>query len=322
MWKGDRSRKETLVDFGFRLPSALDNRPLRFDEWEARAPQTVFVSATPAEYELQRAGGVLVEQIIRPTGLLDPVIEVRPVGSQVDDLLGEIRERVKAGERVLVTTLTKRMAEDLTEYYGELGVRVRYLHSDIDTLERIEILRDLRLGEYDVLVGINLLREGLDLPEVSLVAILDADKEGFLRAERSLIQTIGRAARNVRGTVIMYADRMTDSMNRAITVTRERRATQEIYNSAHGITPKTIEKAIQELTGTAQDDFLDLTKVEAKSTGKRKRRPDFPLEEIPDILQALRKEMHDLSEALEFEKAAAVRDRIKELEELQLAVAS
>src|SRR3954462_7440965 len=258
MFKGDRSRKETLVDFGFRLPSALDNRPLRFDEWEARAPQTVFVSATPAEYELQRAQGVVVEQIIRPTGLLDPVIEVRPVGSQVDDLLGEIRERVKAGERVLVTTLTKRMAEDLTEYYSELGVRVRYLHSDIDTLERIEILRDLRLGEFDVLVGINLLREGLDLPEVSLVAILDADKEGFLRAERSLIQTIGRAARNVRGTVFMYADRITASMDKAISETRRRRIAQEAYNVAHGITPRTIIKSIHELTGTPQDDFVDL----------------------------------------------------------------
>ncbi|MES1204317.1 MAG: excinuclease ABC subunit UvrB [Pseudomonadota bacterium] len=322
MWKGDRSRKETLVDFGFRLPSALDNRPLRFDEWEERARQVVFVSATPAEYELQRAGGVVVEQIIRPTGLLDPVIQIRPVGSQVDDLLGEIRERVKGGDRVLVTTLTKRMAEDLTEYFSELGVRVRYLHSDIDTLERIEILRDLRLGEYDVLVGINLLREGLDLPEVSLVAILDADKEGFLRSDRSLIQTIGRAARNVRGTVIMYADRMTESMNRAITVTRERRATQEAYNTAHGITPKTIEKAIQDLSGTAQDDFVDLAKAEPKGKGRKKKRPDFPLEEIPDMLRALRKEMHAFSDAMEFEKAAAVRDRIKDLEELQLAVAS
>jgi excinuclease ABC subunit B len=322
MWKGDRSRKETLVDFGFRLPSALDNRPLRFDEWEARTPQAVFVSATPSEYELTRAGGVIVEQIIRPTGLLDPVIEIRPVGSQVDDLLGEIRERVKQGDRVLVTTLTKRMAEDLTEFYGELGVRVRYLHSDIDTLERIEILRDLRLGEYDVLVGINLLREGLDLPEVSLVGILDADKEGFLRAERSLIQTIGRAARNVRGTVIMYADRITDSMQRAITVTRDRRAAQEAHNLAHGITPKTIQKAIQELAGTAQDDFVDLGTANIKSAGRRKKRPDFPLEELPDILAALRKEMHAHSDAMEFEKAAAVRDRIKELEELQIAVAS
>src|SRR4029079_717982 len=249
MFKGDRSRKQTLVEFGFRLPSALDNRPLRFDEWESRTGQKIFVSATPAEYELQLGEGVVVEQIIRPTGLLDPEIEVRPVGSQVDDLLTEIRERVKMGDRVLVTTLTKRMAEDLTEYYSELGVRVRYLHSDIDTLERIEILRDLRLGEYDVLVGINLLREGLDLPEVSLVAILDADKEGFLRAERSLIQTIGRAARNVRGKVIMYADRMTDSMSKAITVTRERRAIQEAHNAAHGITPMTIRKAIKELEG-------------------------------------------------------------------------
>jgi excinuclease ABC subunit B len=321
MWKGDRSRKETLVDFGFRLPSALDNRPLRFDEWEARAPQTIFVSATPAEYELQRAQGVVVEQIIRPTGLLDPIIEVRPVGSQVDDLLGEIRERVKAGERVLVTTLTKRMAEDLTEYYSELGVRVRYLHSDIDTLERIEILRDLRLGEYDVLVGINLLREGLDLPEVSLVAILDADKEGFLRAARSLIQTIGRAARNVRGTVIMYADRMTGSMAEAIKVTRDRRAVQEAHNAKHGITPMTIVKAIQELAGTPQDDFVDLADAALKPSKKR-RKSDIPLEEIPDILQALRKEMHALSDAMEFEKAAGVRDRIKELEEIQLAIAS
>ena len=316
MYKGDRARKETLVEFGFRLPSALDNRPLRFDEWEARAPQTVYVSATPAEYEIAQAQGVFVQQIIRPTGLLDPVIEVRPVGSQVDDLLGEIRERVKAGERVLVTTLTKRMAEDLTEYYAELGVRVRYLHSDIDTLERIEILRDLRLGEYDVLVGINLLREGLDLPEVSLVAILDADKEGFLRAERSLVQTIGRAARNVNGKVIMYADRQTDSMKKAITVTRQRRSTQEAYNTEHGITPRTIQKAIQELSGTAQDDFVDLTKPLKKA-----KQTDIPLEEIPQILSAMRKEMFDLSEALEFEKAAAIRDKIKELEEIQLAVA-
>jgi excinuclease ABC subunit B len=320
MFKGDRSRKETLVEFGFRLPSALDNRPLRFDEWEARCPQAVYVSATPAEYELGQAQGVFVEQIIRPTGLLDPEIEVRPVASQVDDLLGEIRERVKAGERVLVTTLTKRMAEDLTEYYAELGVRVRYLHSDIDTLERIEILRDLRAGEYDVLVGINLLREGLDLPEVSLVGILDADKEGFLRAERSLIQTIGRAARNVRGKVIMYADRETDSMRKAITVTRSRRAAQEAYNQQHGITPKTIQKAIQDLTGTAQDDFVDITKP-TKKGGKRVE-TDIPIEELPQMISAMRKEMFDLSEALEFEKAAAIRDRIKELEEIQLAIGS
>ncbi len=315
MSKGDRSRKETLVDFGFRLPSALDNRPLRFDEWEARATQTVFVSATPAEYELRRAQGVVVEQIIRPTGLLDPEIEVRPVGSQVDDLLGEIRERVKAGDRVLVTTLTKRMAEDLTEYYSELGVRVRYLHSDIDTLERIEILRDLRLGEFDVLVGINLLREGLDLPEVSLVAILDADKEGFLRAERSLVQTIGRAARNVRGKVIMYADRETDSMRKAITVTRERRTLQEEHNRRHGITPKTIQKAIEALAGTAQDDYVDVAKPAIKA-----RASDIPLEDLPQMISALKREMFDLSESLEFEKAAALRDRIKDLEEIRLSL--
>jgi excinuclease ABC subunit B len=315
MSKGDRSRKETLVDFGFRLPSALDNRPLRFDEWEARTPQTVFVSATPAEYELQRAQGVVVEQIIRPTGLLDPEIEVRPVGSQVDDLLGEIRERVKAGDRVLVTTLTKRMAEDLTEYYAELGVRVRYLHSDIDTLERIEILRDLRLGEFDVLVGINLLREGLDLPEVSLVAILDADKEGFLRAERSLIQTIGRAARNVRGRVIMYADRETDSMRKAITITRDRRAVQEEHNRQHGITPKTIQKAIEALAGTAQDDYVDVAKPAIKA-----RASDIPLEDLPQMISSMRREMFDLSENLEFEKAAALRDKIKDLEEIRLSL--
>jgi excinuclease ABC subunit B len=316
MFKGDRSRKQTLVEFGFRLPSALDNRPLRFDEWEARTGQTLFVSATPADYELQRAQGVVVEQIIRPTGLLDPEIEVRPVGQQVDDLLGEIRERIKMGDRVLVTTLTKRMAEDLTEYYAELGVRVRYLHSDIDTLERIEILRDLRLGEFDVLVGINLLREGLDLPEVSLVGILDADKEGFLRAERSLVQTIGRAARNVRGKVIMYADRHTDSMKRAIDVTRARRAAQEAHNKAHGITPKTIEKAIAALTGTAQDDFVDLAK-----TAKEAKAADVALEEIPKTITALRRQMHELSEKLEFERAAAIRDRIKDLEEIRLSMA-
>jgi excinuclease ABC subunit B len=317
MFKGDRSRKETLVEFGFRLPSALDNRPLRFDEWEARTGQKIFVSATPADYELQSSEGVVVEQIIRPTGLLDPEIEVRPVGSQVDDLLGEIRERIKIGDRVLVTTLTKRMAEDLTEYYSELGVRVRYLHSDIDTLQRIEILRDLRLGEFDVLVGINLLREGLDLPEVSLVGILDADKEGFLRAERSLIQTIGRAARNVRGKVIMYADRETDSMKKAIDVTRRRRATQEEFNRAHGITPKTIEKAIHELEGSAQDDFVDITKP-----AKKAKEADIPLEELPQIISSMRREMFDLSESLEFEKAAALRDRIKELEEIRLSMGS
>jgi excinuclease ABC subunit B len=314
MHRGDRSRKETLVEYGFRLPSALDNRPLRFEEWEARAKQMICVSATPAEYEIRRAAGVVVEQIIRPTGLLDPEIEVRPVASQVDDLLGEIHERTKLGDRVLVTTLTKRLAEDLTEYYGELGVRVRYLHSDIDTLERIEILRDLRLGEFDVLVGINLLREGLDLPEVSLVAILDADKEGFLRAERSLIQTIGRAARNVRGKVIMYADRETDSMKKAIGETRRRRKLQEAFNLEHGITPKTIEKAIQELSGTAQDDRWDAGKATLPKKGKRTVAPD----EIPALIAQLKQEMFDWAEKLEFEKAAQIRDRIQSLEELQL----
>jgi excinuclease ABC subunit B len=316
MNKGDRARKDNLVEYGFRLPSAIDNRPLTFDEWHERVHNAIYVSATPAEWELNAAQGVVVEQIIRPTGLLDPIIEVRPVASQVDDLLAEVRERVKAGDRVLVTTLTKRMAEDLTEYYAELGVRVRYLHSDIETLERIAILRDLRLGEFDVLVGINLLREGLDLPEVSLVGILDADKEGFLRAERSLIQTIGRAARNERGRVIMYADRETDSMKKAISITRARREIQEAYNKKHGITPTTIRKAIAELAGTPMDDFVDLGKVKMPKKGRKEVRP----EDLPGLIKQLKKEMFDLAEALEFEKAAALRDRIKELEDLALVV--
>jgi excinuclease ABC subunit B len=325
MFKGDRARKETLVEFGFRLPSAMDNRPLKFEEFQERARQAVYVSATPGEYELDQAQGVVVEQIIRPTGLLDPEIEIRPVGTQVDDLVGEIRLRLELKDRVLVTTLTKRMAEDLTEYLGELGIRVRYLHSDIDTLERIEILRDLRLGEFDVLVGINLLREGLDLPEVSLVAILDADKEGFLRAERSLIQTIGRAARNVRGKVIMYADRETVSMKKAIDVTRKRRAVQEAYNAAHGITPTTIQKAIEELSGTAQDDFFDLAKAAPpRGKGRGKDRganvANVPVGQIPKALEQLRKEMFRLAEDLEFEKAAGVRDQIKALEDRLVAV--
>ena len=319
MYKGDRSRKETLVEYGFRLPSAMDNRPLTFDEWRGRVKQAIYVSATPGEYEIAEAQGVVVEQIIRPTGLLDPEIEVRPVGSQVDDLLAEVRERVKAGDRVLITTLTKRMAEDLTEYYAELGVRVRYLHSDIDTLERIAILRDLRLGEFDVLVGINLLREGLDLPEVSLVAILDADKEGFLRAERSLIQTIGRAARNVKGKVIMYADRHTDSMKKAMEETARRRTLQEKHNTAHGITPQTIKKAVADLVGSGKDDFLDPVSY-APPTGKGKGKgKKITAEELPQVIKQLKQEMFDLAEALEFEKAAALRDRIKDLEQLALA---
>ena len=315
MFRGDFNRKSILAEFGFRLPSCVDNRPLKFEEWETYRPQTIFVSATPGPWEMERTAGVFAEQVIRPTGLIDPVCEVRPVERQVDDLLAECRLVAALGARVLVTTLTKRMAEDLTDYLTEHGVKVRYLHSDIDTLERIEILRDLRLGEFDVLVGINLLREGLDLPEVSLVGILDADKEGFLRAERSLIQTIGRAARNVRGKVIMYADRHTDSMKKAIDVTRARRAAQEAHNKAHGITPKTIEKAIAALEGTAQDDFVDLAK-----TAKEAKAADVALEELPRTIAALRRQMLDLSEKLEFEKAAALRDRINDLEEIRLSM--
>jgi excinuclease ABC subunit B len=319
MFRGDRSRKETLVEYGFRLPSALDNRPLRFEEWEQRARTCMFVSATPGDYELKKTEGVVVEQIIRPTGLLDPEIEVRPVANQVDDLLDEIRERVKKKERVLVTTLTKRMAEDLTEYYTELDVRVKYLHSDVDTLERIEIIRDLRRGEFDVLIGINLLREGLDIPEVSLVAILDADKEGFLRAERSLIQTCGRAARNVNGRVIMYADRVTPSMKVAIDETNRRRAIQAKYNKEHGITPKTVVRNILDLSGSVYEaDYVDLTKIGAGKKGKALDvgKPD----ELRDLIAQMKKQMHAAADDLDFEKAAALRDKIKELEGLELAV--
>jgi excinuclease ABC subunit B len=314
MFHGDRSRKQVLVEYGFRLPSALDNRPLDFDEWQARTHQVVFVSATPGPFELREAGGVVVEQIIRPTGLTDPPIDVRPVKGQIDDLLGEIRERAARHERVLVTTLTKRMAEDLTEYYQELGVRVRYLHSDIDTLERVEILRDLRRGEFDVLVGINLLREGLDLPEVSLVAILDADKEGFLRSAGSLIQTSGRAARNVNGRVLMYADVMTASMRSAIAETDRRRTSQEAYNSEHGITPASIVKGIDDvLSSVYERDYLGTPALEPA--------PGFRTEaELDAYVAALGREMREAATNLDFERAATIRDRIKSLKRQELGI--
>ncbi len=316
MYKGDRSRKQNLVDFGFRLPSALDNRPLKFDEFEGRVVQGVYVSATPADYEKDLAGDKnIVEQIIRPTGLLDPPIEVRPATHQVDDLLGEIRERVKQGERVLVTTLTKRSAEDLTQYYSELGVRVKYLHSDIDTLERVEIIRNLREGEFDVLVGINLLREGLDLPEVSLVAILDADKEGFLRSERSLVQTFGRAARNVNGRVLLYGDRVTGSMRRAMDETDRRRGLQEKYNQKEGITPVSIKSSIKDILSTIYEGDYYTVPVAAEEAEEY-----IPPHEIPALIKALRKEMARAAKKLDFEKAAGFRDRIRELEDRQLGV--
>jgi len=316
MYKGDRSRKQSLVEFGFRLPSALDNRPLRFEEFEKRVHQAVYVSATPADYESRSAGEAnIVEQIIRPTGLLDPAVEVRPATHQVDDLLGEIRERVRRGERVLVTTLTKRSAEDLTQYYMDLGVRVKYLHSDIETLERVEIIRDLRKGEFDVLVGINLLREGLDLPEVSLVAILDADKEGFLRSERSLIQTFGRAARNVEGRVILYADVITGSMRRAMDETDRRRRIQEEYNREHGITPVSIKSRIKDILATIYEaDYLTVP-MAAEDTEEY-----VPVHEIPRLVKALRKEMARAAKKMDFEKAAELRDRVRELEDRQLGV--
>jgi excinuclease ABC subunit B len=311
MYHGDRSRKEVLVSYGFRLPSALDNRPLNFDEWKARVGQLVHVSATPGPWELERSGGVVVEQLIRPTGLVDPQIEVRPVKGQVDDLLAEIRARAEVGERVLVTTLTKRMAEDLTQYYHELGVRVRYLHSDIDTLERIEILRDLRRGAFDVLVGINLLREGLDLPEVSLVAVLDADKEGFLRSAGALIQTVGRAARNVNGMAILYADTMTDSMRRALAETERRRAIQEVYNRQHGITPTSIVKQIDEvLSSVYERDYITVPIAPDE-------RDQFHSEgELRAAIARLEADMKAAAANLEFERAASVRDRVRRLRAL------
>jgi excinuclease ABC subunit B len=310
MYEGDRSRKQVLVEFGFRLPSALDNRPLRFDEFEALTGPTLYVSATPAEYELQKTKGVIVEQIIRPTGLVDPELVIKPVQGQVDDLLEEIRTRVTRKERVLVTTLTKRMAEDLTDYLSEAGVKVRYLHSDIDALERVEILRGLRLAEFDVLVGINLLREGLDLPEVSLVAILDADKEGFLRSERSLIQTAGRAARNVGGRVILYADQITDSMRRAMDETNRRRVKQLAYNQAHGITPRTIEKSVEDIMrATAVADTIR----GSESEDLRELMSAVDREGPEALIARLEAEMLDAAKKLEFERAASLRDRVDEI---------
>jgi excinuclease ABC subunit B len=317
MYKGDRARKENLVNYGFRLPSALDNRPLRFDEFERLLPQTIFVSATPADYENKHAGQV-VEQLVRPTGLVDPVLSIRPAATQVDDLLSEIRERVQKNERVLVTTLTKRMAEDLTDYLAENGVKVRYLHSDIDTVERVEIIRDLRLGEFDVLVGINLLREGLDIPEVSLVAILDADKEGFLRAERSLIQTIGRAARHINGMAILYADNMTDSMKAAIGETERRRAKQVAYNQQMGITPVGVQKRIKDIIEGVYDP--DEAKKEQRAAQAKARYDTMPEKDLERELKQLEKQMQDAARNLEFEKAAELRDRLFELREKMFGV--
>ncbi|MFO1313954.1 MAG: excinuclease ABC subunit UvrB [Burkholderiales bacterium] len=318
MYKGDRARKENLVDYGFRLPSALDNRPLRFDEFERLMPQTVFVSATPADYENRHAGQV-VEQLVRPTGLVDPVLSIRPAATQVDDLLGEIRARVEKNERVLVTTLTKRMAEDLTDYLAENGGKVRYLHSDIDTVERVEIIRDLRLGEFDVLVGINLLREGLDIPEVSLVAILDADKEGFLRAERSLIQTIGRAARHINGMAILYADHMTDSMKAAIEETERRRAKQLAWNEKMGITPVGVQKRIKDIIEGVYDP--DEAKKDQRHAQAKARYESMPEKDQERELKALERQMLDAARNLEFEKAAELRDRLFELKQQMFGVA-
>jgi len=317
MYHGDRSRKETLVEYGFRLPSALDNRPLTFEEFEHRMNQMVYVSATPGPYELTKSAGVVVEQIIRPTGLVDPPVEIRPVKGQIDDLLHEIRERAARGERVLVTTLTKRMAEDLAEYYSEVGVKCRYMHSEIETLERVKILRDLRKGEFDVLIGINLLREGLDLPEVSLVAILDADKEGFLRSSGSLIQTIGRCARNLNGRALLYADRRTDSMTKAIDETDRRRAIQVAYNEANGITPESIIRPLDmTLARIIEADYADLTDIEAEGL------PEFKSqEELNAYIAKLESDMREAAKRFEFEKAAKLRDTIKELRTKEFLVA-
>ncbi|MEL6544184.1 MAG: excinuclease ABC subunit UvrB, partial [Myxococcota bacterium] len=311
MYRGDRARKTTLVDFGFRLPSALDNRPLRFDEFDHLLDRVLYVSATPGDYELEQSQGVVVEQIIRPTGLVDPVVEVKPASTQVDDLLEEIRKTLKDGFRVLVTTLTKRMSEDLTEFLTEANIKTRYLHSDIDTIERMEILKDLRLGTFEVLVGINLLREGLDLPEVALVAVLDADKEGFLRSSTSLIQTIGRAARNAEGRVILYADKVTDSLKFAIDETERRRAKQMAYNEEHGITPQTIKKAIKTLSPIDPSLFVEVSNEDEEDK-------EIALDDIPKTLEKLRAKMKEAADALEYEKAAQLRDKIRELESMHL----
>jgi excinuclease ABC subunit B len=315
MYRGDRARKETLVNYGFRLPSALDNRPLMFEEFEKRIHQVIYVSATPSKYEMKKSDGRIVEQIIRPTGLSDPGLEVKPAKNQVDDLLGEIRKRVKRKERVLVTTLTKRMAEDLAEYYADLGIRVKYLHSDIDTLDRVEIIRELRLGTFDVLIGINLLREGLDLPEVSLVAILDADKEGFLRSEKSLIQTFGRAARNINGQVILYADKMTGAMDQAILETNRRRKVQEEFNRTHRITPQSVKKAVKNIMASIYE--ADYFTVPAVAEIKEEY---ASIKEISTLIPKLKKEMKEAASLLEFERAAELRDKIKRLEEMELKI--
>ncbi len=313
MYRGDRSRKETLVEYGFRLPSALDNRPLNFSEFEERIHQVIYVSATPGDYELQQAEGQAVEQIIRPTGLIDPDITVKRATNQVDDLLEEVRKRVENGQRVLVTTLTKRMAEDLTEYYIDFGLRVKYLHSEIDTLERVEIIRDLRLGKFDVLIGVNLLREGLDIPEVSLVAILDADKEGFLRSTRSLIQTCGRAARNISGSVIMYADQITRSMAMALDETRRRRKIQQEFNRVHNITPTSIKKSIRNILSSVYEADYYTVPLVAEA-----RAEYMPPREIPKVIKKLKKEMRQAAQELDFERAALLRDRIHNLQEAEL----
>ena len=315
MYRGDRSRKLTLVEYGFRLPSALDNRPLSFEEFESVVPQVIYVSATPADYELRKAQGVVVEQIIRPTGLMDPEIRVRPAEHQVDDLISEIRRRAERNERILVTTLTKRMAEDLTEYLTDMGIKVRYLHSDINTIERVEIIRDLRLGRFDVLVGINLLREGLDIPEVSLVSILDADKEGFLRSERSLIQTCGRAARNVAGEVILYGSEVTPSMSRAVEETNRRRLIQAEYNREHGITPESIRKEIHNILGSVYEcDYVTVSTVEEQTVNYK------TVEELEGYIAELEKKMKQAAAKLEFEEAARLRDKIRDLKEERLEV--